>query len=318
MVMNRRSGYSQPLAQYTTNELRQMAAGSHVQLHDLMSMASTQGQLAEAAVMHQVEIPKVNFYPSRHPDPRKARRKDIKQAYRLLKPTKRAFFSPMRFFGRKYRYEKSTTHCVIDGCDIDQLIRTAGNLYDEIKDEETGKSLWELYFHNSVTGEPEAFIAREGVTTGRKMRGTYCPEHLHLYHLLCKWEKAEEMEKEATSGTLKAKLRKGVSTVTVPVAATMGMRQDNTPQQLQKYRDFFQMLKRDNIPIVHLKNKVTGEDDSVMIIFHRGQFLNGMNMPILEAMMNNTPPEEPPTTLTSLLSESSPAPMELPDAPKEA
>jgi|TARA_Y100000004_G_scaffold43183_1_gene47266 hypothetical protein len=318
MVMNRMGGTQQPLAQYTTNELRQMAAGSHVQLHDLMGLANTQGQLAELGVMHQVEIPKVNFYPSRHPDPRKARRKDIKQAYRLLRPTKRSIFSPIRIFGGKYRYEKSTTHCVIDGCDIDHLVRTAGNLYDEIRDEETGKSLWELYFHNSVTGEPEAFIAREGVTTGRKMRGTYCPEHLHLYHLLCKWEKAEEMEKEATSGTLKAKLRKGVSTVTVPVAATMGMKQDNTPQQLQKYKEFFRMLKQDNIPIVHLKNKVTGKNSTTMIIFHEGQFLNGMNMPILDAIMAEDTPQPPQTTLSSLLSEASPPPMELPDAPKEA
>ena len=28
------------------------------------------------------------------------------------------------------------------------------------------------------------------------MRGTYCPEHLHLYHLLCKWEAEEEKEAE--------------------------------------------------------------------------------------------------------------------------
>ena len=28
------------------------------------------------------------------------------------------------------------------------------------------------------------------------MRGTYCPEHMHLYHLLCKWEAEEDKLKE--------------------------------------------------------------------------------------------------------------------------
>jgi hypothetical protein len=138
-----------------------------------------------------------------------------------------------------------------------------------------------------------------------------------LYHLLCKWEKAEEMEQEASTGTLKAKLRKGVSTVTIPVAATMGMKQDNTPHQLQKYRDFFQMLKRDSIPVVRLKNKVTGRNSTTIVIFHEGQFINGMNIPLLEAIMAEDTPQPPQTTLSSLLSEASPPPMELPDAPKE-
>ena len=98
----------------------------------------------------------------------------------------------------------------------------------------------------------------------------------------------------------------------------MGMKQDNTPQQLQKYKEFFRMLKQDNIPIVHLKNKVTGKNSTTMIIFHEGQFLNGMNMPILDAIMAEDTPQPPQTTLSSLLSEASPPPMELPDAPKEA
>ena len=49
-----------------------------------------------------------------------------------------------------------------------------------------------MYWQNPITGEPEAFVARENVTSGRKLRGTYCPEHLHLYHLLVKWEKEQE------------------------------------------------------------------------------------------------------------------------------
>jgi hypothetical protein len=63
-------------------------------------MAAQQGmqQIAEA---QNIEVPKVNFYPSTHPDPRKARRKDIKQAYKLLQPAKRSRLSPLIEMGWK-------------------------------------------------------------------------------------------------------------------------------------------------------------------------------------------------------------------------
>ena len=62
--------------------------------------------------------------------------------------------------------------CVIDGADIDYLLRMAGNIYEQIIDEETGQSLWDIYFKNPVTGEVEAFVARENVTSKVK-----CVEH---------------------------------------------------------------------------------------------------------------------------------------------
>jgi hypothetical protein len=169
--------------------------------------------------------------------------------------------------------------CVIDGADVENLIRLAGNIYDQIIDEDTGKSLWELYFHNPVTGEPEAFVAREGVTSGRKLRGTYCPEHLHLYHMLTKWEKEEEAEQEAKGGTLKAKLKKGVSVVAVPIKTIK--KRDNTPLTLAKYQPFFEMLKQDNIPVTHLTNAATGSNDLVMVVFDMRQFNGNANNRLL-------------------------------------
>lgn len=53
---------------------------------------------------------------------------------------------------------------------------------------------------------------------GRKMKGTYCPEHLHLYHLLNKWEAEEDKLREANPRRLRDRVKKGVSMVTVPVA----------------------------------------------------------------------------------------------------
>tara|TARA_X000001388_G_scaffold31339_1_gene22214 strand:+ start:7354 stop:8340 length:987 start_codon:yes stop_codon:yes gene_type:complete len=313
-----------PLGQQSPSDMRRIAAMSQVPLHDLQAMADTQGQLEEVSTMHHIEIPKVNFFPSRHHDPKKARRKDIKQAYRLLKPTKRTFLSPLRIVGGKFRYNSSTTHCCIDGCDVDALIRAAGNLYDDIRDEETGKSLWELYFHNSVTGESEAFIARENVTSGRKMRGTYCPEHLHLYHLLNKWEREEEREREASTGTLRAKLKKGVTTVSVPVvaAASFGRKKDNTPMQLAHYEEFFKQAKRDNLPIIHMQNHMTGQNDIVMVVFDMRQFQSGTNARILSTS-NEMPPQASTQlaasgpTLQSLLASSAPPAAQLPDVPAE-
>ena len=289
-----------PLSYQTSGDLTYTAAQSNVPLAQLQAMAEAQGHMqAVKENAGHIEIPKVNFFPSNHPNPAKARRKDIKQAYRLLKPTKRSIFSPRRWwFGGKYQYNKNTSHCVIDGCDVEHLMKVGGNIYDQIKDEETGRSLWEMYFHNPVSGEVEAFIAREGVTSGRKMSGTYCPEHLHLYHLLCKWEAEEEREQESKSGTLKSKLKKGVSTVAVPMAVLQ--KKDNTPPELIKYAPFFKMLKQDKIPVTHMKNIHTGMNDLTMIVFDMRQFQNDKNLPLLQALSDThiaVPTQVPPVNI---------------------
>ncbi len=260
------------------NELLRLASQTQMSYAQMQQQAIAQNAMSD--VKSHIEVPQVNFYPSRHPNPKKARRKDIKQAYKLLKPTKRSIFSPRRWlFGGKYRYNTNTMRCVIDGADIDYLLRMAGNIYEQIVDEETGQSLWDIYFKNPVTGEVEAFVARENVTSGRKMRGTYCPEHLHLYHLLTKWEKEEEKEEEANTGTLRAKLKKGVSTVAVPISSLK--RKDNTPPTLVKYEPFFEMLKKDNIPVTHFANSATGTNDLVMVVFDMRQFQAGSNSRML-------------------------------------
>ena len=44
----------------------------------LLEQQAAQQQMQRVAMEKNIEVPKVNFYPSRHPDPRKARRQDIK------------------------------------------------------------------------------------------------------------------------------------------------------------------------------------------------------------------------------------------------
>ena len=241
----------------------------------LLEQAAAQQQMQQMATERNIEVPKVNFYPSRHPDPRKARKQDIKQAYRLLRPTKRSILDPRRWGWSNYRYNKDSAVCVVDGCNVMELIQH-DNLYARITDEETGKSLWELYWQNPITGEPEAFVAREGVTSGRKMRGTYCPEHLHLYHLLCKWEAEEERENEMKPSRFRDKVKKGVSMVSVPVA---GVATNTGPQHplITKYEPFFADIAADarkskGITMQHYSNPSTGENDITTITFDMRMF----------------------------------------------
>ena len=251
----------------------------------LMQQATAQAAMRDMQTEKNLEVPKVNFYPSRHPDPHKARKKDIKQAYKLLTPSKRAWYNPLRWiWGRKYRYDKQTSMCVIDGCDCATLIQH-DNLYHKIRDEDNNKSLWELYWQNPINGQPEAFTAKEKVTSGRKMRGTYCPEHMHLYHLLCKWEAEEDKIRESNPKRLRDRVKKGVSVVTVPISSIT--KKDPTPPFLEKYEPFFAELEKDSrksngISILHYKNPSTNINDVTMIVFDLRIFqeeLNAMNQP---------------------------------------
>ena len=304
----------QPLAQNTQIELARIVANtSNASLAQLQGMAQAQGVMQAAAEEQpHIEIPRVNFYPSNHPNPRKARRRDIKQAYRLLSPTKRKWYSPLRWLGSKYRYNKNTSQCVVDGCDVDYLLKVMGNVYDEIRDEETGQSLWEMYFIDPVSGEPRAFLAREGVTGGRTMRGTYCPEHLHLYHVLTKWEKEEERERDGSKSTLRERVKKGVSMVAVPITAVAA--KDNTPPTLQKYEPFFRMLRADKIPVQHLKSARTGKNRLTIVIFDADQFADGMSgEPLLTGQVQTGEPAPVGAGLQQMLAETQASRENLPE-----
>ena len=241
----------------------------------IMEQATAQQQMQAMAAQKNLEVPKVNFYPSTHPDPRKARRQDIKQAYKLLRPTKRSIFDPRRWFGSPYRYTKDSGVCVVDGCNVKELIEY-DNLYARITDEESGRSLWEMYWQNPISGQTESFLARSGVTSGRTLKGTYCPEHLHLYHLLCKWEAEQEKEDEMKPSRFRDKVKKGVSIVTVPVGS-MQSQEPSMPELVQKYEAFFQEIEKDSnrtkgINVWHVPNPDTGMNDITMIQFDMRMF----------------------------------------------
>ena len=265
----------------------------------LIEQATAQQEMRVIASQQNIEVPKVNFYPSRHPDPNKARRRDIRQAYKLLTPAKRRIWNPLRLlFGRKYVYNKQSNVCVIDGCDCAALIQY-DNLYAKITDEESGRSLWEMYWQNPVTGEAQAFVAQDKVTSGTKMRGTYCPEHLHLFHLLNKWEVEEERVRDANPRRLRDKVKKGVSIVSVPVASVA--KPKSQIPFLEKYEPFFAMLEQDarktkGINIHHYTNPVTNINDFTTISFDMRVFQEELRLlnqptPAFQAMLAGENPE---------------------------
>jgi hypothetical protein len=268
----RRVTSQQALSDYSEAHLMALSQQGNVTHGQLMEQQAAQAAMKEMGEEHSIEMPKVNFYPSSHTNPKKARRQDIKQAYRLLKPTKRSRFSPRRLWiGGKYLFDHEAHRCVVDGCDVRQLIEH-NNIYQTITDEDTGYSLWDMYWKNPLTGEIEAFVAREYVTSGKRMRATYCPEHLHLYHLLCKWENEEREETVDSPEGLKHKLKRGVSTVAVPMGVMKRKNSSNVPMFLEKYEPFFIEIEKDarhtnGISINHYTNPETGVNDLTSVTF---------------------------------------------------
>tara|TARA_R100000482_G_scaffold124178_1_gene76128 strand:- start:302 stop:763 length:462 start_codon:yes stop_codon:yes gene_type:complete len=107
------------------------------------------------------------------------------------------------------------------------------------------------------------------------MRGTYCPEHLHLYHLLCKWEAEEEKEAEMKPSRFRDKVKKGVSIVSVPVSAAANT--DPPHPILKKYETFFAEIMADarqtkGIYVNFIANPETGVNDITHIMFDMRMF----------------------------------------------
>jgi len=190
-------------------------------------------------------VTQVDFRLSDHPNPKKARKKNIKAAIKALKPDNRFFLSPKRWTRGKFRHTKPH-ECVIDGIDC-----THGDYGD----------LWEQYFVDPHTMEPKPFQPTSGVLPlrGRGLNGTYCPQHMMLYHNLMEWI---EQEEEEDTGFFTKMAKKGVAFVPI-------IRPPEAPEHptIVKWTPYIQEMLKDGIQIVHYKNPITGENDITMLVF---------------------------------------------------
>ncbi len=193
-------------------------------------------------------VAQVDFKMSEHPNPKKARRKNIKNAIKALQPMKRSWFSPRRYwFGGKFAISKPY-QCVVDGTNC--MNADYGDLFDQ-------------YFRDPQTMQLKPFKAWSGVIpgTGRQLQGTYCPQHMMLYHKLMEWIELEEAE--ADPNFFQRMAKKGVAFV--PVKRQAKSEPENP--LIVKWTPVFIEAQKDGIQIVHYTNPITGENDITMLVF---------------------------------------------------
>ena len=189
----------------------------------------------------------IDFNLSEHPNPVKQRRQNIKRAIKALRPMKRPFWSPRKYWiGGKYMHTKPH-QCVIDGSNC--MGADYGDLFDQ-------------YFRDPQTMQVKKFQPWTGVLPGkgRQLNGTYCPQHLMLYHKLMEWIELEEAESDP--GFFSRLKKKGVAFVPVK----RGPKKEEHPL-IVKWTPAFIEAQKDGLPIVHYKNPITGENDITMIVF---------------------------------------------------
>ena len=197
-------------------------------------------------------MPVVEWEFSKTGEPHKDRKKNIKNALKALRPEKRWFALPgfgliPLIGGTRFRYSNSSLRCVIDGCDC------TGLSYGD---------LWDLY-------RPDLFQPYSKVIPGQgtPLNGTYCPQHMQLYHLLIQWIEQETSEND--KGFFKRMKKKGVSFIPIRREEVV-----QTNPLLNKWAEAFMEAEKDGIPIMHFKSPGCpkcghgeGENDLTIQIF---------------------------------------------------
>lgn len=192
-------------------------------------------------------VAQVDFELSDHPDPKKQRRQNIKRALKALKPTKRSWYSPKRYWFRgKYAYNRPH-QCAVDGTNC--MNQDYGDLFDQ-------------YFRDPHTMQVKRFQAWTGVFAGqgKQLESTYCPQHMMLFHKLNEW--TEQEEAEADPNFFQKLAKRGVALVPVK----RGPKKEEHPL-IVKWTPVFMEARKDGIPVVHYKNPITGDNDITMLVF---------------------------------------------------
>tara|TARA_B100000035_G_scaffold185608_1_gene158343 strand:- start:7258 stop:8034 length:777 start_codon:yes stop_codon:yes gene_type:complete len=190
--------------------------------------------------------PVIDFDFSKHPDPVKARKKNIKQAVKTLKPVRRS----IGILG--YKYNSKPYECVVTGVDC----RTQD--YGDLRKE----------FLLDDRGRPVQFTPWSGVVPGRgrPMTGTYCPQALQLFKLLSEWMEQEERENER--GFFRQMRKKGVSFIPIKKPEA----KPQTPLS-QKWGEAFVEAEKDGIPVVRVKDSY-GRNRISLLVFDY-DYVNG-------------------------------------------
>ena len=216
----------------------------------LLELMNNMPQQTQEGVDYDAVVPVVEFAFSDHPDPDKARKKNIKASIKALKPIKRWYTLPgTGFFSPGLRYRYTQPHqCAIDGSDC--------------RHQDYG-DLWDEYMVDKNTGNINPVRPWSGVLYGRgnQLPSTLCPQHLQLYHLLLQWIQQEEHEHD--KGFFKRMKKKGVAFV--PVVK----KKSNVPEHplIVKWTPVFEEAKKDGVQVIHYSDPITKENKLTMLIF---------------------------------------------------
>jgi hypothetical protein len=123
--------------------------------------------------------------------------------------------------------------------------------------------LFDQYFRDPHTMQIRPFVPWSGVLPGkgRQMTGTYCPQHMMLYHKLMEW--IEQEESETDPGFFSRMAKRGVAFVPIK-------RQENKEPEhplIVKWTPVFLEAQKDGIQIIHINNPETGENDVTFLVF---------------------------------------------------
>lgn len=178
-------------------------------------------------------VAQVDFAFSMHTDDKKRRRQNISRAIKALKPTKRSILSPRRWwFGGKWAH-RLPTQCCIDGVDCSNAD------YGDLRN----------HYMRDVNGKMKKFQPWSGVLEGKgvPVPGTYCPQHLMLYHKLSEW--LIEEDAEADPRLLTKMMKRGITYIPV-----VKKRKQPEPALVQKWEPVMLEARNDGIPILELRD----------------------------------------------------------------
>jgi len=208
--------------------------------------------------------PQVKFDFDQDPDPIKRRKKNIKKARKLLRPSK-AWWSvwPLNFS----RFNDAG-QCAVTGIRLAALGPQAFNKPlldpDTLKPLDNGTTLAQQFFIDPVTGNKTPFTAFSNVDQGVPLRSSYCPELLQLYWLFTQWRHQQHLDNQ---GQFSVFLWKRKKIKMVPI--TEKPKKSSKPSFAMALEPFFQLIQEHThtgeAHIIQRRNPFTEEVDSVSI-----------------------------------------------------
>lgn len=196
----------------------------------------------------------VNFDWDTDPDPVKRRKKNIKEARKKLKPTRRFGFIKFNQRGQ----------CCVTGIMLSSLGPDAYERPlidpDTMRPVDDGRTLANTFFKDPLTGKIEPFHALSAIDRGFLLNSGYSPDLLMTYWLFSQWKLQQQQDKQSEHSVWLWKRRK---IKMVPIT-NQNKRRREVPKLVEAMDPFYQMClehQGKGVEIAEFKNFETGEVD---------------------------------------------------------